>query len=133
VSMPNVPDVKPDIELTREQVVHLLLASIAMEELGLAHIINAEGEKLQYVLAKPCVSTCTLLKVNESVDHLLRTLIHKELLLQMKLELVSKLVPCHVCEDKCEESGECKGCDGCDECEECDGCEGCDECKECEE
>ena len=27
-----------------------ILSSIAMKELGLSHILNAEGEKLQYIL-----------------------------------------------------------------------------------
>ncbi|MFQ6341187.1 collagen-like protein, partial [Bacillus sp. AF62] len=50
MSQPNLPDITPDISLTREEAINLLLSSIAMQELGLAHIINAEGEKLQYAL-----------------------------------------------------------------------------------
>src|SRR5690625_7369040 len=50
VSQPNIPDIDPNISLTREDAINLLLTSIAMEELGLAHIINAEGEKIQYAL-----------------------------------------------------------------------------------
>ena len=34
----------------REDAVNQILSSIAMEELGLSHILNAEGEKLQYIL-----------------------------------------------------------------------------------
>lgn len=34
----------------REEAVSQLVASIAMEELALAHILNAEGEKIQHVL-----------------------------------------------------------------------------------
>ena len=30
--------------------VNQILSSIAMEELGMSHILNAEGEKLQYIL-----------------------------------------------------------------------------------
>ena len=48
MSMPNFPTISPAI--TREDAVNQILSSIAMEELGLSHIINAEGEKLQYVL-----------------------------------------------------------------------------------
>lgn len=50
MSFPNIPNVTPTINVNREQVVNLLLASIAFEELGLAHIINAEAEKLQAVI-----------------------------------------------------------------------------------
>lgn len=45
MSQPNLPNITPNITLSRSSVINLLLASIAMEELGLAHIINAEGEK----------------------------------------------------------------------------------------
>ena len=48
MSMPSyVTDVP---ELDREAVINQVLASIALEELGLAHILNAEGEKIQYVV-----------------------------------------------------------------------------------
>lgn len=46
MSQPNLPIITPNISLTREETINLLLASIAMQELGLAHIINVEGEKL---------------------------------------------------------------------------------------
>lgn len=50
MSTPNIPDICPDICLCFEDVIKLLLSSIALEELGLAHIINAEGEKIQSFL-----------------------------------------------------------------------------------
>lgn len=46
MSLPSFPVVNPPIE--REDAVNQILSSIAMEELGLSHILNAEGEKLQY-------------------------------------------------------------------------------------
>ncbi|MDR5658559.1 hypothetical protein RH915_03550 [Serpentinicella sp. ANB-PHB4] len=49
MSFPNIPDVTPEIDIDREDVINLLLASIAFEELGLAHIFNAEAEKIQYI------------------------------------------------------------------------------------
>lgn len=50
LSNPNIPNISPTVTLTRDDVINLLLSSIAMEELALAHIINAEGEKIQFVL-----------------------------------------------------------------------------------
>ena len=46
MSMPSFPPNGAD--LTREEALTMIIASIAMEELALSHIINAEGEKLQY-------------------------------------------------------------------------------------
>ncbi|WP_234969477.1 MULTISPECIES: hypothetical protein [Alicyclobacillus] len=91
--MPNIPDIRPDIELTREQVMHLLLASIAMEEMGLAHILNAEGEKLQRAMAQPGLSLADLMGLNDAIERMLRTIIRKELLLQMKLDAVLRMLP----------------------------------------
>ena len=50
MSQPNFPVIDPP--LTRDGSVNEIIASIAAEELSLSHILNAEGEKLQYVLGK---------------------------------------------------------------------------------
>jgi len=50
MSQANIPNMTPNVNVDREDAINLLLASIAMEELGLSHILNAQGEKLQYVL-----------------------------------------------------------------------------------
>ena len=46
MSMPSFPPNGAD--MTREEALTMIIASIAMEELALSHILNAEGEKLQY-------------------------------------------------------------------------------------
>ncbi|ADC49804.1 hypothetical protein BpOF4_08730 [Alkalihalophilus pseudofirmus OF4] len=93
MSYPNIPDINSFDGLDREQVALLLLASIALEELSLAHIMNAEAEKLQYALGTllpgqtPIVGDFEdLLTINRSVERMLRTVIKKEMLLQFKLE-----------------------------------------------
>ena len=48
MSMPSFPPNGAD--MTREDALTMIVASIAMEELALSHILNAEGEKLQYIL-----------------------------------------------------------------------------------
>ncbi|AST07107.1 hypothetical protein AF2641_09620 [Anoxybacillus flavithermus] len=100
LSFPNIPNIKPDIDLDEEDVLSLLLASIALEELSLAHIMNAEAEKLQAVLGSLTTSASgtkaqslhDLLKVNRSVERTLRTVLKNQMLLQFKLEDVSDLI-----------------------------------------
>jgi hypothetical protein len=94
VSFPNIPDVSPVIDINREDVINLLLASIAFEELGLAHLVNAEAEKIQFVLGTlegqilpdtpPTLDD--LLEINRGVERTLRSVIKNQMLLQFKLE-----------------------------------------------
>lgn len=91
MSLPNIPDMNPQIDVSKEDAVNLLLISIAMEEMGLSHIINAEGEKIQAAIEK-CKSKYDLEDINESVNGTLRNLIKKEMLLQFKLEDVADMI-----------------------------------------
>ncbi|MBB5173627.1 hypothetical protein [Texcoconibacillus texcoconensis] len=86
MGMPNIPDIQPNIDINREDVVNLLLASIALEEIGLSHLINAEGEKLQRVIDDENATVDQLLEVNRNVEKSLRGVTKKEMLLQFKLE-----------------------------------------------
>lgn len=93
MSMPNIPDIAPNISVNRGQVINVLLASIALEELGLAHIINAEGEKIQAVLGgRPSIGD--LICINKAVMKTLRDVVKKEILLQYKLDEVIELLHC---------------------------------------
>lgn len=101
MSFPNIPNITPLISVSVEQTIPLLLSSIALEELALAHIMNAEAEKLQLVLgtlpgATPLspavVSLADLLAVNSSVQRTLRDVIKKEMLLEFKFENVLDLI-----------------------------------------
>ncbi|CAH8712403.1 collagen-like protein [Paenibacillus thiaminolyticus] len=91
MSQANIPNITPIVTLSREEALNLLLASVAIEELGLAHIINAEAEKLQFAIGTlPGLSVpatiSDLLAVNSSVNTTMQSLIRNELLLQTKLE-----------------------------------------------
>jgi len=79
--------------LTRENAINQILTSIAMEEAGMSHILNAEGEKIKYVLGesngiKPeqLATIDQLLKVNQSVQNLLETVTQQQILLKQKME-----------------------------------------------
>lgn len=101
MSQANIPNITPMISITTGQTIPLLLASIALEELALAHVINAEAEKLQFVLGTldtktkfnpTTVTLSNLLDVNKSVQTTLRDVIKKEMLLQFKFENILDLI-----------------------------------------
>lgn len=97
VSQPNMPNITPVVTLSRDDTINLLLSSIAMEELGMAHILNAEGEKIQYALGTipgltgPPSSLADILNLNESVRDTLDSLMKQELLLGSKLDSISNI------------------------------------------
>lgn len=102
MSQASIPNITPAITITINQSVALLLASIALEELALAHILNAEAEKLQFTLGTlgsglaltPAPSISALLLINDSVRNTMQDAIKKEMLLQFKLEnIVDSLLP----------------------------------------
>ncbi|MFE6708975.1 hypothetical protein ACFVEL_29345 [Bacillus thuringiensis] len=93
MSQANMPNITPEIMITREDAKNLLLASIALEELALSHLINSEAEKIQYALGiLPGLSTPPtindLLEINTSVRDMLNIAIKKEMLLDAKLNNV---------------------------------------------
>lgn len=97
MSMPTIPDFDTNIDIIRDDALNVVIASIAMEELALAHILNAEGEKLQYVLGTLDkidpgeITICDIMEVNHSIRKTLRNVINTEMLLQFKLEDVIEL------------------------------------------
>jgi len=98
MSFPNIPNFTPNISIDRNDVINLLLASIALEEIALSHIINSEGEKIQYVLRTlpgltPAATLEEILEVNDSVRDTLAMTIKKELLLDNKLKQILDLIP----------------------------------------
>lgn len=102
MSQANIPNITPLISVTTAQTIPLLLSSIALEELALAHIVNAEAEKLQLVLGTLAPTTTTfspatvsltnLIAIDSSVQRTLRDVIKKEMLLEFKFDNVLDLV-----------------------------------------
>lgn len=90
MSLPSFPNVNPPID--REDAVNQILSSIAMEELGLSHILNAEGEKLQYILGTlpglsgPPATIEEVLAANASVRGLLDTAAQNQLFFKAKMQ-----------------------------------------------
>ena len=92
MSMPNIPDIKPEINIDREKSIDLLIASVALEELGLSHIVNAEAEKIQFVLGtlegvvKHDRTISELTEIDNIVIKMLKKIIEKEIILEFLLE-----------------------------------------------
>ncbi|WP_310605334.1 BclA C-terminal domain-containing protein [Anaerosporobacter sp.] len=97
MSQPSFPSISPAI--TRDDAVNQILSSIAMEELGLSHIINTEGEKLQYILGTlpgvtgPNPTVDEVLAANESVKSTLEAISQNQLLYKGKLQTVLTASP----------------------------------------
>lgn len=90
MSQPSFPNITPSI--TREDAINMILSSIALEELGLSHIINAEGEKIQFVLGTipgitgPAATIDDVLEVNDSVRKTMNSIIQNQSLLNSKMQ-----------------------------------------------
>ena len=93
MSMPTFP--KNDPPLSREGSLNEIIASIAAEELSLSHILNAQGENLQYVLGTlpgldEVASQDEVLRVNQSVKDTLSGVIEQQVMLSAKLDAALK-------------------------------------------
>lgn len=88
MSSPSFPE---NPGFTRDDAINQILSSIAMEELGLSHIINAEGEKMQYALGTlsgatgPNATINEVLNVNKSVQDTLGTAVMSQMFLNQKM------------------------------------------------
>ena len=81
----------------REFILNNLLESIALEETALAHLINAEAEKIQWSIGtlegqEPTENnTESVLAIQEAAKGVIRSAIKFQMLLQFKLENIAKL------------------------------------------
>lgn len=93
MSMPTFP--KNDPPLTREGSLNEIISSIAAEELSLSHLLNVEGEELQYVLGTmpgldEAASLDEVMQVNKSVKDTLSGIMEQQMALTSKLGAVLK-------------------------------------------
>lgn len=91
MSLPNFQVMDPPI--TREEALNQILVSIALEELGLSHISNAEGEKIQFILGtlpglvNGPATLADVIAVDDSVQDVLSAMNQNQLYLLKKLQL----------------------------------------------
>ena len=88
MSMPQFPK----LDMTLDQSLNSILASIAMEEAALSHILNAEGEKIQYALAS-CADLDQVMKINRSVTDLVESILDLQIVLKSKMRLALNHLP----------------------------------------
>lgn len=79
---------------TRCQAITDIITSIALEQTALSHILNAEGEKIQNIIAAS-KDPAELLLVNNSVRSMVSAITRLEIMLQSKLDLFESCL----CED----------------------------------
>lgn len=86
MSMPVIATAANPISMS--QAITDLIESIALEETALSHILNAEGEKIQKVLAMD-VCLQDIMQVNETVMNMVANVNDLEHTLRDKLEFIS--------------------------------------------
>ena len=79
-----MPVITPSIT-TRSQAITDIIESVALEETALSHILNAEGEKIQKMVAMDDVTPEVLLATNKSVESMVNAVSRLEMILQSKL------------------------------------------------
>lgn len=73
--------------IPRSQAITDLFESVALQQTALSHILNAEGEKLQKILAFEDLRADTILKANQSVESMVDAVSSLETVLKQKLDL----------------------------------------------
>lgn len=87
----SMPIIRPGT-ITREDAIGDIIESIAMEEKGLSHILNAESEKIMAVVNNPNVTAEQLLAINRSVKITVNAITRLEATLQAKLDLFQPII-----------------------------------------
>lgn len=99
MSQPGMPNITPVISVDADQAVVMLLSSIAMEEMAIAHMVNAGAEQVQYVLGTlengldmPTAPTMEqLMQLQRSMSNMMQGVILKEMMLLMKMGQVVEM------------------------------------------
>jgi len=91
MSMPSIPNLDPSINIDRNDALNIIISSIGLEELSLAHIVNAEAEKIQFALgmletATEAATMEQIMDTNKLANKMLRDVVKNQMLLAMKME-----------------------------------------------
>ncbi|MEG1980948.1 MAG: hypothetical protein RR073_00440 [Clostridia bacterium] len=73
---------------TKTQAITDIITSVALEQTALSHILNAEGEKIQKIVANATTAE-QMLAVNKSVQEMVTAITKLEMILESKLALFS--------------------------------------------
>jgi len=72
---------------TRNQAITDLIQSVALQETALSHMLNAEGKKMQAIIAMPDATLEDMMDMNESVNKLINAATRLEMMFLAKLEM----------------------------------------------
>lgn len=102
-----MPEIKMHCHpISRDQAINDFIESIALEETALSHILNAEGEKLQKIIATTdCVDD--LLRVNCSVENMVKSVTELVIVLKAKMDSLQSLLCDCLKEDNCNKNDNC--------------------------
>ncbi|MCL1883046.1 MAG: hypothetical protein FWF81_04750 [Defluviitaleaceae bacterium] len=97
MSMPTFPN--PKKFPSRDESITAIVTSIAMEEIALSHVINAESEKIKFIVECAKAQGCDnfnpedLLAVNNSASEVLKSIVELQTILKEKLDIASQFSP----------------------------------------
>ena len=73
--------------MPRGQAISDVFESVALQQAALAHILNAEGEKLQKIFSFEDVTHQEILSANQSVESMVNSISKLEMVLKDKIDL----------------------------------------------
>lgn len=99
MSQPTIPNMTPIVSLSKKDTISMLLSSVAMNEMAMSHLINAEAEKIQsfvkYSEEAKYIKTKDFINFNNSVSHFLEEATMEQWLNLNKLDRVIHLLDQH--------------------------------------
>lgn len=110
MSMPNVPDIKPEICIDVCDSLTMIISSIAEQEQALARLIDTETRKINCIINKNRCNPHSndIFHANESVNNTLKNITQLEILLENKLQTAKSML--EYCKTKTKKSNPINNC-----------------------